>query len=140
EEVTALAVQQGLATGSLEDGVMGVMRFHSGVIAQFHDSFTIKHAGTGFQVHGTEGSLMAENVMSQVPVGQIFLQRDGKREEIKLDPPENLYIHAVRLFNDAVKGNGQPAATGEDGIRSVAIALAVLESTRSHAQVKVRYS
>ena len=40
-EVTALAAQQGLGTSEVEDAVMGVMRFRRGVLAQFHDAFTI---------------------------------------------------------------------------------------------------
>ena len=49
----------------IEDGVMGVTRFRSGVIAQNQDDFTIGHAGTGFEVHGSEGSLIARDVMRQ---------------------------------------------------------------------------
>ena len=45
----------------LEDAVMGVMRFQSGLIAQFHDGFTTKFAVTGFEVHGTEGSLIGRD-------------------------------------------------------------------------------
>ncbi len=140
EEVTAFSTQQGLAEGGLEDAVMGVMRFRSGVLAQFHDAFTIKHAGTGFQIHGTEGSLLAEDVMTQQPIGRIYLRRDGQTEDVQLDPPEDLYTRAVRLFNRAVQGDGQPAATADDGARSLAVALAVLESTQTGRSIRVRYA
>ncbi len=139
EAVTAIATQQGLAEGALEDAVMGVMRFRSGVMAQFHDAFTIKHAGTGFEVHGTEGSLLATDVMTQQPIGQILLRKEGETQRVDLDPPEDLYTRAVRLFNQAVHGDGQPSATGEDGIRSLAVALAVLESTKTGKHVQVQY-
>ena len=33
----------------------GVLRFRSGLLAQVHEAFTTKFAGTGFEVHGTEG-------------------------------------------------------------------------------------
>ena len=137
EEVTALSAQQGMGSGEIEDAVMGVMRFKNGVLAQFHDAFTVGHAPTGFQVHGTEGSLFARDVMTQQPKGQIFIRRGDKQEEIQLDPPENLYAHAIRHFNQAVKGHGQPWATGEDGVKSLATALAVLESTKTGKAVKV---
>ena len=140
EEVTALSTQQGLAEGGLEDAVMGVMRFRSGVLAQFHDAFTIKHAGTGFQVHGTEGSLLAEDVMTQQPIGRVFLRRGDQAEPVDLDPPEDLYTRAVRLFNHAVQGDGHPAATADDGVRSLAVALAVLESTQTGQRVHVQYA
>ncbi len=140
EEVTAISTQQGLAEGSLEDAVMGVMRFRSGVLAQFHDAFTIKHTGTGFQVHGTEGSLLAEDVMTQQPIGRIYLRRGDQTEAVDLGPPEDLYTRAVRLFNRAVQGEGQPSATANDGVRSLAVALAVLESTQTGRQIQVRYA
>ena len=139
ESVTAISACQGLAEGGLEDAVMGVMQFEGGVLAQFHDAFTIKHASTGLQVHGTEGSLLAEDVMTQNPIGRIYLRRNDQTEEVVLDPPEDLYIRAVRLFNGATRGQGQPSATGDDGVRSLAVGLAVLESTQTGRRVKVRY-
>ena len=139
ETVTALSATQGLAEGGLEDAVMGVMQFDNGVMAQFHDAFTIKHAGTGLQVHGTEGSLFAEDVMTQRPIGQIYLRRGEQFEDVTLPPPEDLYTRAVRLFNQATRGEGRPSATGEDGVRSLAVGLAALESTRTGQHVEVKY-
>ena len=139
EAVTAMATQQGMAAGTLEDAVMGVMQFRSGVQAQFHDAFTIRYAGTGLQVHGTDGSLFAEDVMTQRPIGRISLRRAGGVEDVPLDPLEDLYTRGVRCFTEAIHGRGEPSATAEDGIRSLAIGLAVLESTRSRQHVTVDY-
>lgn len=139
EEVVAISGQQGLAQSGLEDAVMGAIRFRSGLLAQFHDAFTIKNARTGFEVHGSDGSLIGEEVMTQEPQGRLFLQREGKREEVELGPQENLYAHQVRHFNAAVLGQGKPFATGEDGVRSLAVAMAVLESTKSGERVAIRY-
>ena len=139
EKVTAVSACQGMASCSLEEAVMGVMMFEDGVMAQFHDAFTIKHAGTGIQIHGTEGSLIAENVMTQQPVGDIFLKRSGDTTKIELPPPENLYERSVRHFNNAVRGKGLPSATGEDGVRSLAVGLAVQQACREGRQVQVRY-
>jgi len=138
-EVVALSEQQGLAEGALEDAVMGVIRFRSGLLAQFHDAFTIRHTHTGFEVHGTEGSLFGEDVMTQEPQGRLFLRKGEKREELDLGPHENLYAHQVRHFNAAIRGQGPPFATAEDGLRSLAVALAVLESTKSGRRITVQY-
>ena len=139
EEVVALSGQQGLAKSGLEDAVMGAIRFRSGLLAQFHDAFTIKHTRTGFEVHGTEGSLIAEDVMTQEPRGQLFLQKDEKREEVELGEHEDLYARQVRHFNAAVNGRGTPFATAEDGVRSLALATAVLESAKTGQRVAVQY-
>jgi 1,5-anhydro-D-fructose reductase (1,5-anhydro-D-mannitol-forming) len=130
-EATALAAQQGLASRGLQDAVMGVLRFRSGLLAQFHDAFTVQHAGTGLQLHGTEGSLVAEDVMTQDPRGRVVLRRADGAHEVDVGEREDLYARSVRLFNAAARGEGQPAATGEDGVRSLAIALAVQESVRT---------
>jgi 1,5-anhydro-D-fructose reductase (1,5-anhydro-D-mannitol-forming) len=138
EAVVAMTASQGLARAGLEDAVMGVMRFSNGVLAQFHDAFTIRHAHTGFEVHGTEGSLYATDVMTQRPVGAITLRRDGSEESIPV-AHENLYERSVRLFNAAVRGEGSPAASGEDGLRSLAVALATREAAASGRTVEVAY-
>ncbi|NWJ45757.1 MAG: Gfo/Idh/MocA family oxidoreductase [Chloroflexi bacterium] len=139
ESVTAFSSQQGLASGAVEDTVMGVMRFRSGLLAQFHDAFTIKHAGTGFQVHGTEASLFAAGVMKPNPPGKVFLQHEDKMEEVDTGEHEDVYVVGVRNFVQAVEGHGSPSATGEDGLHSLAVALAARESARMGASVRVRY-
>lgn len=123
-EVVAITQSGGMAKAGLEDAVMGAMRFKSGLIAQFHDAFTAQYAGTGFEVHGSEGSLIGRDVMTQQPVGTVTL-RTAKGEEALTVQPENLYVHALRHFHAAVRGEGQPWATAEDGIWSLATALAV---------------
>ena len=137
EEVTALTARQGMARAGLVDAVMGVMRFRSGVLAQFHDAFTVRHAVTGFEVHGTGGSLYGEDVMTQQPVGRVHLRREGRREEIDVGVAENLYERSARCFTAAVRGEGQPAATGEDGVRSLAIALAADRSAQEGRVVRI---
>ena len=122
----------------MEDAVMGVMYFRDGVLAQFHDAFTVKHAPTGLEIHGTEGSFFAANVMTQDPVGRIVLRRDSEETEITLDPPEDLYVHCIRHFNQAVLTGTQPFATGTDGLRSLAVALAALESSKSGRRTPVQ--
>src|SRR5580700_10267985 len=140
QDVVARSAQQGLSQGDLADAVMGVMYFRNGTLAMFHDAYTIKHTQTGLEVHGTEGSLMAKNVMTQEPVGEVFLSRDGVVSEVALGTREDLYAHIVRHFNDAVQGYGQPFVTGEDGIRSLAVGLAVQESAHTGRRVPVTYS
>jgi 1,5-anhydro-D-fructose reductase (1,5-anhydro-D-mannitol-forming) len=138
EDVVARSATQGLANRGMEDAVMGVMYFRDGVLAQFHDAFTVKHAPTGLEVHGTEGSLFAVGVMTQDPVGRIVLRHENEETEIKLDPPEDLYVHAVRHFNQAVLTGTQPFATGVDGLRSLAVALAAMESTKTGRRTPVQ--
>jgi 1,5-anhydro-D-fructose reductase (1,5-anhydro-D-mannitol-forming) len=135
-EVTAMTASQGMGRAGLEDAVMGVMRFRSGAIAQFHDAFTAPHAYTGFEVHGTEGSLYGQDVMTQQPMGTVTIRRGGEVEGVPLEH-ENLYERSVRCFNAAIRGEGEPAASGADGVRSLAVALAARESAQTGRTVRV---
>lgn len=129
-EVAAMTANQGMAAADLEDAVMGVMRTRGGVLVQFHDAFTARHPYTGLEVHGTEGSLYGRDIMVQRPGGAIVLRRNGAEEQIEIEH-ENLYERSVKQFNAAVMGEGHPAASAEDGVKSLAVALAVREAARS---------
>lgn len=135
-EAIALSQSGGMGKEGLEDAVMGVLRFKSGVIAQFHDGFTTKFAETGFEVHGTEGSLIGRNVMTQKPIGTVTLRNADGEHDLPLDG-RNLYETALRAFHDAVDGKGKPSATGEDGVWSLATGLAVVEAAKSGHAVKI---
>ncbi len=130
-EVTAMTANHGMAGPNLEDSAMTIIRFASGVLAQTHDAFTVEHARTGFEVHGTEGSLRLSEAMTQEPDGDLMLSDKSGTRAVDLDEHENLYFISVHRFNEAIRGNGEPAATGIDGVWSLATALAALESARS---------
>jgi 1,5-anhydro-D-fructose reductase (1,5-anhydro-D-mannitol-forming) len=136
-EVTAMTATHGMGKSGLADTVMGVMRMKQGALVQFHDAFTIKHMPTGFEVHGTEGSLVARNCMTQNPVGELYLRRGTEEREIDDFDRDDLYTRSVRNFMAAVNGTGQPSATAEDGLWSLATALAVAESAGSGRVVPV---
>jgi len=138
EPVEAVGMTQSafMAREGLEDGVMAVLRFDNGVLAQLHDAFTVKHAGTGIEIHGDAGSIIGRNVMTQQPVGELVLRTQAGETAIAI-AHENLYVRGVAAFCAALRGEGQPAATAEDGVRSLATALAVLEACRKGAAVRL---
>jgi 1,5-anhydro-D-fructose reductase (1,5-anhydro-D-mannitol-forming) len=135
-EVSAFTQAAGMAAGGLEDGAMCIWRFKSGIIAQSHEGFTTKFAGTGFEVHGSEGSLIAKDVMTQKPIGSVLLRTAKGEEELSFDR-EDLYVRSLRQLHAAIRGEGQPSATGEDGVWSLAAAEAALQSAKSGEAVAV---
>ncbi len=134
--VTAMTSRGGMGRDGLEDGVMGVVRFAGGALAQFHDAFTTKYATTGFEVHGEEGSLIGRDCMSQAPKGEVWLRSANGEEMLKL-AHENLYERSVRLFQAATKGRGEPAATGADGVKSLSVALSAAEAARTARETAI---
>ncbi|CCE97949.1 Oxidoreductase domain protein [Sinorhizobium fredii HH103] len=135
-EAVAISHSAGMGKEGLEDGVMGVLRFRSGVIAQFHDAFTTKYAETGLEVHGTDGSLIGRNVMSQRPVGTVTLRNEEGEVELPLEH-RNLYETGVSAFHAAIEGNGRPSATGEDGVWSLATGLAVVKAAATGVAAQI---
>ena len=134
--VIAMTSHGGMGREGLEDGAMGVIRFSSGLLAQFHEGFTTKYATTGFEVHGQAGSLIGRDCMTQAPKGEVILMSAAGEEALKLDH-ENLYARSIRLFKDAAAGRGAPSATGEDGVKSLSVAISALAAARSGAETPV---
>jgi 1,5-anhydro-D-fructose reductase (1,5-anhydro-D-mannitol-forming) len=140
EDPVAVVAEMG-ASGmgqGVEDSAMSVWTMPSGAMVQSHESFTHPFAGSGFEVHGTEGSIFARGVMTQLPVGEVELVTAAGREAVSFSA-HNLYVQGVRDFLAAVDGKGQPAATGWDGVASLAVALAVREAARSGVRQVVDY-
>lgn len=136
-EVTALDGTSGMGEG-VEDSVMSIWTMPSGVMVFAHESFTHPFAGSAIEVHGAQGSIFARGVMTQRPVGEIELVTADGRQDVSFSS-HNLYVEGVRMFREAVRGCGQPAATGLDGINSLRVALAVREAARSGQLVAVNY-
>ena len=136
-EVVAFERSESMGQG-VEDSAMSIWRMPSGAMVQTHEGFTIRHAGTSFEVHGTEGSIFARNVMTQQPVGDLTLHTEAGDEAVPFSD-HNLYHRAVGLFVDACAGQGAPSATGVDGVKSLAVAAAVKEAAASGRSVTVNY-
>ena len=134
--VTAMVQASGMASAGLEDGIMGVSRFRSGLVAQWHDAFTTRYATTGFEVHGTDGSLIATNCMTQRPIGEVLLRTAAGEEWLSIDHG-NLYERNIRAFQSAVRGEGSPSASGVDGVRSMALAIAAIQSAAEGREIQV---
>jgi 1,5-anhydro-D-fructose reductase (1,5-anhydro-D-mannitol-forming) len=134
--VISMTSHGGMGRAGLEDGAMGVIRFSNGLLAQFHDGFTTKFATTGFEVHGDAGSLIGRDCMTQAPKGDVLLRTSAGEETLKLDH-ENLYARSIRLFHEAVQGRGAPSATGEDGVKSLSVAVSALKAAQSGAETVI---
>jgi 1,5-anhydro-D-fructose reductase (1,5-anhydro-D-mannitol-forming) len=130
EAITTLAQNSGLAAEGIEDAALSLIRFRSGLLAHLFDGFTTRYVETGVEVHGSDGSLVARNCMSQTPGGTLVLRTMAGEQPIALEH-HNYYVPGVRAFHDTIAGKGKPAASGRDGLISLAVALAALESTKS---------
>lgn len=135
--VVAQMAATGLGKG-VEDSAMSVWEMPSGAMVFSHESFTHPFAGTGLEVHGTHGSIMARGVLTQQPLGQIDLITATGTARVAFDHG-GLYEAGLRDFGAAVAGAGQPAASGQDSIKAMQIADAVREAARTGQRQSVQY-
>ncbi|MEO1092199.1 MAG: Gfo/Idh/MocA family oxidoreductase [Pseudomonadota bacterium] len=135
-EAIGFAQSGGMAEAGLEDAVMAVLRFRSGLLLQLHDAFTAPQAATGFEVLGTNGMIVNRNCMTQRPVGEVRLIDGGGERTVPIEH-ENLYVRALRRFHGAIAGTDTVAADGHDGLRSLATALAIVAACQTGSVVKV---
>ena len=92
----------------------------------FHDAFTMPlRDAPPSKCTGRSGSLFGVDCMTQRPKGTVLLRSAQARKRCR-SMHENLYQRSVRAFQAAIARRGAPAASGEDGVQSMALALATL--------------
>jgi 1,5-anhydro-D-fructose reductase (1,5-anhydro-D-mannitol-forming) len=136
-EATAVAVRQGAWETAVEDAVVTCLRYDGDVLVQTHDAFTVSHAGTGLEIHGTEGSIVATDVMTQEPSGGVVLRTASGQTDVEPVDRRDLYEVALEAFGEAIAGTGRPVVDGPAGVRALAVALAVKEAAESGNTVPV---
>ena len=137
-EVTAVGLNQDNSPEGPFDAVMTAAVWEGGVLVQTHDAFNNPHLPTSLHILGTDGALVAEDCNTGDPVGTVTLRRDSVGEPLDVGPRDDLYEVTVRAFGAAVRGEGAVVVSGEDGVRSLAYSVAVLESLRTGTRVQVR--
>ena len=104
---------------------------------QTHDAYNNPHLPTGVHILGTDGALVGDDCNGGDPVGSVSLWRDHRSEPLEVPDRTSLYETTVAAFTAAVRGQGEVLVTGEDGVASLAFALAVTESLRTGRRVDV---
>jgi len=135
--VIAYTSSNGLSQTGVEDTANCTFLFANGVIANTSESFAIPFSTTSFELHGSHGSMVATNVMTQDPTGEIVLTDSEGSRIIEVEDRDNLYVKTLLQFEKAIKGLGSPYATGDDGFAAMQGALAVLLSAKQRRVVQI---
>ncbi|MBK8160957.1 MAG: Gfo/Idh/MocA family oxidoreductase [Rhodospirillaceae bacterium] len=136
QEVMSMKASSLIGQNGVEDQTQSVIRFENDLIAYSHEGYAFAHHETALEIHGSEGGIYGRGIMDEAPSGHVYLRRGKEMTEIPVTPV-NLYEGTVSQFNAAVLDGGSPTATGWDGVRSLATALAVRESCRTGQKVAV---
>ncbi|MGY1601336.1 Gfo/Idh/MocA family protein [Geodermatophilus sp. SYSU D00815] len=133
--VQAAAAAHGPGEDPADDVVAGVLTTAGGLLASFLCSFATPHGASVLEVFGAHGALRAEREPGRP--SSLVLRTPAGEEPIALPGAPPVGVATVAAFEAAVRGEGAPTATGEDGVASLAVALAARESARTGARVAV---
>jgi len=109
------------AHNGLDDGVAALVRFESGVIGIFESDWLSSCKDRTLIVTGERGVWEADYL------AQTAILRASPTAQTEFNVPyEEPLLVELRSFAAAVRGEGRPAADGQDGLAALRVALAVL--------------
>ncbi|MCY4581427.1 MAG: Gfo/Idh/MocA family oxidoreductase [Chloroflexi bacterium] len=134
------AVSDATPEKPLEELVTLAFRFTSGAIATLLTGRrTPDYESNDVMVYGTLGRAGLRSSIEMTQGGALAVRTDALTEDATYpEHPFALYTKQVCAFDAAVEGNGEPLATGLDGLRVVEITLAMVESARTGSRVSLR--
>jgi predicted dehydrogenase len=92
-------------------------------------------------LYGSKGRVVCTNTVNMPPVGnlEITTQYDtsGMTSRTIDFPPWNNFGNELEAFSQAVMGNGEFHATGEEAVHSVEVSDAILRSRREGKTVRI---
>lgn len=138
-EVVGMTAMQGLGSAGAEDASVSCLRMANGALVTMHQAFTVPFAGTSLQVDGTSASVIARDILSLEAEGELELRDSRGRQRLAREGAGDVYGLSVRAFVETVYGRGVPTASGQDGVASLAVAIAMRESAKSGKRVRVEY-
>ena len=136
DEVSAMTAGSGMGNVAIEDTALAIFRTRRGTLGHIHNVFNTPFNRGSIEIHGTRASVVARDNMGQAPGGTVRI-RDSSGEHELLLQHESLYARMVKSVVAAADGTGQAACSGEDGLHSLAVALAMHESARSSRTVVI---
>jgi 1,5-anhydro-D-fructose reductase (1,5-anhydro-D-mannitol-forming) len=138
-EVCAMGRSSTSMANAVNDAIMPVFRFDGGALASLYADFNAPQGRTRIDIHGPEGSVFGTDVLGKTPDyrGRVVLRIGGREEELALESEDSRYLACINRFNSAILGQGQPACSGIDGIRSLAMILAAEAAATSRGTVRV---
>ncbi len=130
EEPQVVYGAQEIGPSGVDVRFTGVLRFPSGVVAEFTSGFTTDHES--LEAIGTEGSIRLPDPWHNVR--GVFAVND---EEIRLDPG-NPYQAELENVGAAIRGDSEPRLGRDDALGQARTIAALYESAATGAEIRVR--
>ena len=121
----------------VEDLAEILLRFQSGTIGSIHLDMANRCLTRSCRVIGTEGTLVWNGLDHSVRVWRAQSSAWADVYPSSFVERNHMYLAELSHFLNCVRGNLEPAVSGEDGLRALHLALAVKESAHLSAAVEV---
>ena len=111
------------------DSAMTLLRYPSPAagpdrLASTHDSFTVAGSKTSMEMLGDDGAIVIGDAMTQITEGSVSLHASGRVESVEVDTSRSLYVTLLEAFVAAIRGDGRPTVSGEEGRAALEVAIA----------------
>lgn len=127
----------------VEDNAVAVIKYKSGAIGVIEGSTSIQPAQSRkIEIHGSKGTIVIDNNDIKVLTSEAKEQVDEKEEAtgsssplagFSIEPHKKQFEAIV----DAIHNNQTPPISGEDSLKSLAIVLAIYESSKRGSPIKL---
>lgn len=143
EEVCAYGVHKNLMHLAYDDTTISILKFPNGVIGKVFVSIGCKRDYTmRTLIYGTKGTIICDNTS---PTMQVFSTDDIGRmaetpEIIEIEVNNHNAKYEFAVFADSVINNKPMEMGAEEGAKTVATCLAIVESSKTGTPVKPDYN
>jgi len=129
-------------TSGALDSAMTLLRYPSSTpgrerLASTYDSFTVAGPPTQLEVFGDEGAIVITDAMTQRTDGTVQLVTGADTIPVEVDTSLSLYVILLRAFVAAIRGEGRPLTTGDEGLSALKVALAADQSAATGRVVRL---
>ena len=128
----------------VEDNAVAVIKYKSGAIGVIEGSTSVQPAQSRrIELHGSKGTIVIDNNDVKVLSPEAEEQEAIKEKEVasganplagfSIEPHKKQFEAIV----DAINTNSAPPVSGEDSLKSLAIVLAIYESSKSNTEINL---
>ena len=125
------AARTGADVPAAPNSLMTIVEWSDDVIVQTHDAYDNYDLPTSLDILGDKGAIRSAMSMTGDPVGEVTVYHDNVGSPYEIGVRDDLYLSTIRAFDDAIYSGSHPRVSGLDGVRSLAAALAAIESLRT---------
>jgi len=125
-------------TTELEHMVLALLRFQNGTLAYVNANQKVPNFQPDIDIYGTAGRIVGIDCTRPFRVGELRVLTASGEQAAKYSSNDAV-VRSVAAFNDAVKHDREPNASGLDGLRSTQLTEAVIRSAREGRLVEVAY-